>query len=90
MALLSCVVKGGYHSVSVYQWYRDDHPLNGECHPILYASQCGVYRCDISVRDGGKRNFLFTIQGIINFNVISDLTSYFTPRLKQHLESHCP
>ena len=48
VSLLACVVKHGYHSVLKYQWYKGEASLDGECYPLLYATMCGVYRCQHS------------------------------------------
>ena len=65
VSLLACVVKGGYHSVSQYQWYQDEISLSDEHYPIMYASQCGVYRCDVRVQNTDMKPFTFTVQGAV-------------------------
>ena len=78
MSVLVCVVKGGYHSVSQYQWYCDDRSLSSECYPVLYTSQCGMYMCQIHVYGSSDpKEFKFTIEGILLLivhvmNVIAD------------------
>ena len=55
--------------MSQYQWYQDDISLSDEHYPIMYASQCGVYRCDVHVQNTDMKQFTFTVQGA----VVSDL-----------------
>ena len=66
VALLACVPKAGYHSICQYQWLRDDYSLDDECHPILYATQCGSYKCEVRCQDRVPEveEFKFSIQGI--------------------------
>ena len=67
VALLVCLVRSGYHSVSKYQWYKDSHSLVGECHPILYVVQDGMYKCQVYFVEDSKE-YTFTIKGIIGLN----------------------
>ena len=66
VSVLACVVKHGYHSVSKYQWYKGEASLDGECYPLLYATMCGVYRCNVCVNEGEfTEDFSFTVTGNI-------------------------
>lgn len=64
VALLACVAKAGYHSNCQYQWFRNNCSLDDECHPILYASECGSYKCVVQCQDREPMEFKFSIQGI--------------------------
>lgn len=59
----ACVIEGGYHSPSQYQWYKDGRSLSDEHHPIIYANQCGTYRYDVLVQDSGAKQFTFAVEG---------------------------
>ena len=57
------MVKGGYHSLSHYQWYLNNTRLCDEYYPIIYANQCGVYKCEVRVKDTSTKEFAFTVKG---------------------------
>lgn len=77
VAILACVVTGGYHPVARYQWYKDDQSLSIEYHPIMYAVQCGMYRCDINVQDADTKQFSFTVQGIVQILIQYHFQYYY-------------
>ena len=75
VAILACVVEGGYHSLSQYQWYKDGRSLSDEHYPIMYANQCGTYRCDVLVQDSDAKQFTFTVEGANSELVLFDSIS---------------
>ena len=63
VTVLVCIVKGGYHSISQYQWYCNQCSLSNECNPILYTTQCGIYKCQVVVCDSNTKVLEFIIEG---------------------------
>ena len=59
MAVLVCLAQEGNHSVSKYQWYFNDQVLDDECNPIVYITQCGLYKCQIVYTVCNNRVFNF-------------------------------
>ena len=59
----SLCARDGFHSVSNYHWFKGEKSMEDECHPILYAVECGAYKCRVNVKDGETADFCFTIQG---------------------------
>lgn len=63
VAMMACISKAGYHSVSVYQWYKDENILQHETYPVVYVQACGVYKCVEKFEDA-KKTCVFKIEGI--------------------------
>ena len=64
VALLSCLVTGGYHSCCCYMWSHNDKIIKDETHAIAFVTSTGLYACVITVSENDKHSFSFNIIGI--------------------------
>ena len=65
VALLACLAKNGYHSITTYQWYQNNEIKEKECYPIIYAAEVGTYKCQLQFQDNVKE-YIFDVAGMID------------------------
>ena len=49
--MLAYVALNGSHCLSKYQWYQDESIIQDEVFPVIYVTQCGIYKCKLSFFD---------------------------------------
>ena len=51
IGVLAYVALNGSHCLSKYQWYQDESIIQDEVFPVIYVTQCGIYKCKLSFFD---------------------------------------
>lgn len=54
VVVMVCVVTGGYHSLTTYQWKKDGENLESETFPVIYTQDRGKYTCQMTIAESGQ------------------------------------
>ena len=66
VGVLACIPLNRFHATSQYQWLWNDYEMEDKTYAILYTSNCGEYKCRVTVDENIHDGGVFSVTGMLN------------------------